>query len=149
MAAVRLNDLNLASPISYTENLQMVLLAEDDDDDKEFIKLAFEKASATHRLHIADNGQEALNYLLPLPENDLPCLIVLDLNMPVLNGLQTLEALNKIPKFQKIPVVIFSTSDSIEDKNRCLSKGAADYLVKPSNMTEIVESVNSMLRYCG
>jgi CheY-like chemotaxis protein len=127
----------------------MVLLAEDDEDDKEFIKLAFEKVSAKQHLHIADNGQEALNYLLLLPDNDLPCLIVLDLNMPILNGLQTLEALNEIPRFQKIPVVIFSTSDSVEDKSRCLSKGATDYLVKPSNMTEIVKTVGGMLRYCS
>jgi CheY-like chemotaxis protein len=126
----------------------MVLLAEDDDDDKEFIKLAFEKVSAKQRLHIADNGQEALDYLLPLSENDLPCLIVLDLNMPVLNGLQTLEALNKIPKFHRIPIVILSTSDSVQDKERCLSKGAAEYLVKPSNMSDIVKTVGGMLHYC-
>ncbi len=127
----------------------MILIAEDDEDDREFIKLAFEKVSAKHRLHIADNGQEAINYLLLLPKNDLPCLIVLDLNMPVLNGLQTLETLNKNPKFHKIPKVIFSTSDSVEDKARCLSKGATEYMVKPSDMTEIVKTVGNMLRYCS
>jgi len=126
----------------------MVLLAEDDEDDKEFIKLAFKKVAAKQRLHITDNGQEALNFLLPLKENDLPCLIVLDLNMPVLNGLQTLEALKKIPKFQKIPIVILSTSDNYDDKSRCLSKGATEYLVKPSSMSEIVKTVGGMLQYC-
>lgn len=126
----------------------MVLLAEDDEDDKEFIKLAFKKVAAKQRLHIADNGQEALNFLLPLKENDLPCLIVLDLNMPILNGLQTLEALKKIPKFQKIPIVILSTSDNYDDKSRCLSKGATEYLVKPSSMSEIVKTVGGMLQYC-
>ncbi|MGZ5248126.1 MAG: response regulator [Flavitalea sp.] len=126
----------------------MVLLAEDDEDDKEFIRLAFEKVAAKQRLHIADNGQEALNFLIPLKENDLPCLIVLDLNMPVLNGLQTLEALKKIPKFQKIPIVIFSTSDNTEDKSRCLSQGAVEYLVKPSSLTDIVKTVGGMLQYC-
>lgn len=126
----------------------MVLLAEDDEDDKEFIKLAFAKVAAKQRLHIADNGQEALNFLIPLKENDLPCLIVLDLNMPVLNGLQTLEALKKIPKFQNIPIVILSTSDNYDDKSRCLSKGAIEYLVKPSSMNEIVKTVGGMLQYC-
>lgn len=127
----------------------MVLLAEDDDDDKEFIKLAFKKVSSKHQLHIADNGQEALNYLLNLTENNLPCLIVLDLNMPVLNGLQTLDAISKIPKFQNIPVVIFSTSDSFDDKIRCLSQGATEYIVKPSDMSSIVKTVDNMLRYCN
>lgn len=126
----------------------MVVLAEDDDDDKEFIKMAFEKVASQQRLIIAGNGQEALNFLLPLKENDLPCLIVLDLNMPVLDGLQTLEALKKIPKFQSIPVVILSTSDNHEDKVRCLSKGANEYFVKPSSMTEIVKTVGGMLQYC-
>ena len=127
----------------------MILLAEDDEDDKEFIKLAFEKVSTKHRLHITENGQEALNYLLPLPDTDLPCLIVLDLNMPILNGLQTLEALNEVPKFQNIPKVIFTTSDSLEDKARCLSKGATDYMVKPTNMKEIVKTVENMVRHCS
>ena len=128
---------------------KIVLLAEDDEDDQEFIKMAFEKVSTKHRLHIADNGQEVLNYLLPLPENNLPCLIVLDLNMPVLNGLQTLEALKRTVKFKNIPIVIFSTSDSFEDRTRSVSKGATEYLVKPSNMTEIVKTVENMLLYCG
>ncbi|MGZ5219808.1 MAG: response regulator [Chitinophagaceae bacterium] len=126
----------------------MILLAEDDEDDKEFIRLAFNKASSRHRIHIADNGQQALDYLFLLSEEDLPCLIVLDLNMPVLDGLQTLDALNSKPKFKDIPKVIFTTSESDEDKRRCLSKGAADYVVKPHNMTEIVRTVQNMLTYC-
>jgi CheY-like chemotaxis protein len=130
------------------KNFKMILLAEDDEDDQEFIKLAFEKVSGQHKVFIADNGQEVLNFLLPLPENSLPCLIILDLNMPVLDGVQTLEALNEVPKFQKIPKVIFTTSDSVADKDRCLSRGAADYLVKPSNMTDIVKTIGNMLHYC-
>ena len=127
----------------------MVLLAEDDEDDKELIKLAFEEVTTKHSLYVTNNGQEALDYLMRLQEKDLPCLIVLDLNMPVLNGIQTLEALAELPKFQNIPKVIFTTSDSDEDKVRCLSKGASDYLVKPSNMREIVKTVENMLRYCS
>ena len=128
---------------------QKVLLVEDDEDDKELIKLAFEEVTAEHSLHIANNGQEALDYLMCLQEKDLPCLIVLDLNMPILNGIQTLEALNEVQKFQNIPKVIFTTSDSDEDKVRCLSKGASDYMVKPSNMKEIVKTVENMLSYCS
>lgn len=127
----------------------MILLAEDDEDDREFIKIAFKKASSKHTIHIADNGQEALDYLFHLPEEDFPCLIVLDLNMPILNGLQTLEVLNSRPKFKGIPKVIFTTSDSDEDKLRCLSRGASDYVVKPYNMTEIVKTVEKMLSYCA
>ena len=128
----------------------MILLAEDDDDDKEFIKLALKQISSRHNVHITNNGQEAIDYLSHLHgENELPCLIVLDLNMPVLDGVQTLEKLNGVQQFQKIPKVIFTTSDSDMDKDRCLSRGATDYIVKPSNMTEIVKSVEKMLQYCN
>lgn len=126
----------------------MILLAEDDEDDQEFITLAFKKLSTEHRFHIANNGQEALNFLSGLPEKELPCLIVLDLNMPILDGYQTLHVLNTDPKYSKIPKVVFTTSDSEEDKERCLSVGATDYLVKPSNMTQIVHSVKGILQYC-
>ena len=128
---------------------QMILIAEDDDDDKEFLRLAFKKAATTQSIQMASNGLEVLDYLRRLSDKELPCLIVLDLNMPVLDGLQTLEALNEKPDFQNIPIVIFTTSSSDEDRERCLSKGASDYFVKPDNMTEIVKTVETMLQYCN
>lgn len=134
---------------SKTNATRMVLLAEDDEDDKEFISLAFSRVSSQHLLYIANNGQEVLEYLSGVPNRDYPCLIVLDLNMPVLNGLQTLDALKDREDLKGIPKVIFTTSDSDEDKKRCLQKGATDYLVKPSNMTEIEKTVEKMLHYCG
>ena len=127
----------------------LILIAEDDDDDKEFLMLAFHKLTNKHKVHIAGNGQEALEFLSGISDEELPCLIVLDLNMPVLDGLQTLEALKDKPKFEKIPKVIFTTSDSDADKVRCLSKGATEFMVKPSNMSEIHKSIQSMLRYCA
>lgn len=128
----------------------LILIAEDDDDDKEFLLLAFNKVTGKHKVHIAGNGMEALEFLSSISdETELPCLIVLDLNMPVLNGLQTLEALMEKPRFQKIPKVIFTTSDSDSDKVRCLSQGATEFMVKPSNMSEIQKSIQNMLRYCA
>ena len=126
----------------------VILLAEDDEDDKELITLALGRLSSEHTLHITDNGQQALDYLNHLPANVRPCLIVLDLNMPVLDGLQTLEALSKQPEFKNIPKIIFTTSDSAADKARCIAKGTTDYLVKPANMTGIVQSLSNMLSYC-
>jgi CheY-like chemotaxis protein len=126
----------------------MILLVEDDEDDQEFLKLAFQKTSAKQSLHIANNGQKALDYLYQLSEKDYPCLIVLDLNMPVLDGIKTLEALKGKPAFNNIPKVVLTTSDSDEDKARCLSNGATDYLIKPHNMKEIIKTVENMLRYC-
>ncbi len=126
-----------------------ILFVDDDEDDKEFISQAFHKVTEHCDMHTAENGKQALEYLQNIKDEDaLPCLIVLDLNMPVLNGLQTLEELNRKPAFQKIPKVIFTTSDSDEDKKRCLSKGAVDFFVKPSSMTGIIKTVQKMLLYC-
>ena len=127
----------------------LVLFAEDDQDDQEFIVLAFNKIKPNPRYHIASNGQEALQYLSKLPDNHLPCLIVLDLNMPVLDGVQTLEALKNQKKWDHIPRVILTTSDSARDKARCFSKGATDYLVKPNNIPELIKTIESILHHCN
>lgn len=127
----------------------MILLAEDDEDDQEFLMLAFKNAGTSHSFHIASNGLEVLDYLSHLEEEHLPCLIVLDLNMPVLDGVQTLDALKDNLKYRHIPKVIFTTSDSAADRARCLANGATEYFVKPHNMTEIIKTVETMMLFCA
>jgi CheY-like chemotaxis protein len=123
-----------------------ILLAEDDEDDQELIRMAFEKVTAKHNFIVVNNGQEAINMLSYQP--NLPCLIILDLNMPVLNGIQTLKALGQDPKYQKIAKVILTTSDSDENKKMSYSNGAVDYFVKPSTLPELVATAEKILLYC-
>ena len=123
-----------------------ILLAEDDEDDQELIRMAFSKVTTDYKFEIVSNGQELLQALAN--HNNLPCLIILDLNMPVLNGIQTLAVLNSNPKFEKVPKVIFTTSDHGDNKNRSLSSGAVDYFVKPSNMKDFIATAEKMLTYC-
>src|SRR5690349_7542978 len=115
-----------------------ILLAEDDEDDQELIRLAFSRVTSDHDFKIVNNGQELLEVLSH--QKDSPCMIILDLNMPVLNGIQTLKELRKQPKFRKTPIVIFTTSDNDENKRSSFSSGAADYFVKPSSMKEFVNT---------
>jgi CheY-like chemotaxis protein len=68
--------------------------------------------------------------------------------MPIMDGAQTLEALNNKPQFQTIPKVIFTTSSSEADKAACLSRGATDFIVKPPGIQDFVNSVAHMLQYC-
>ncbi|MBE7169123.1 MAG: response regulator [Williamsia sp.] len=126
----------------------LVLFVEDDEDDQEFIALAFDRIKPNPRFHITSNGREALQYLSGLPANKLPCLIVLDLNMPVLNGVETLEALKSHKQWDHIPRVVLTTSNSPRDKDRCLLNGATDYLVKPNNMMELIKTIRTMLHHC-
>ena len=123
-----------------------ILLAEDDEDDQELIQLAFSKVTKEHEFKIVSNGQEVLDVLSH--QRETPCMIILDLNMPVLNGMQTLKELQKQPRLNKIPIVILTTSDNDENKKNSYSSGAADYFVKPSNMKDLVSTVEKMLTYC-
>lgn len=126
-----------------------IFLVEDDEDDQEFISLALKRMDPQPRFFIANNGHELLQHLAGLSDQDLPCLIVLDLNMPGLNGFQTLEALNEDPKYSHIPKVIFTTSESEKDKRRCLENGARDFVVKPNSLGEVAAAIGNMLNYCN
>lgn len=123
-----------------------ILLAEDDEDDQELIQMAFKKITSRHHFKIVNNGQEALDALLH--QKNLPCLIILDLNMPMLNGIQTLKALMHDPKYEKIPKVILTTSDSEDNRVISYSNGAVDYFVKPGTLPELVMTAQKMLSYC-
>lgn len=135
--------------ISNSDHAFSILLAEDDEDDREFLMHALKDVGSYHKIHMAANGQEALEILSNLSTEDgLPCVIILDLNMPVMDGIQTLEVLSNGSRFQHIPKIIFTTSDSEIDRHRSLAKGATDYIVKPANMPDYVKTVKGMLRYC-
>lgn len=110
-----------------------ILIADDDPDDRELIAASFSEILPVEKLHIVTDGLKLLSYLDLLADpNELPGLILLDLNMPILDGFTTLKKLKENNRFKKIPVVVLSTSKNSEDKDKCLKLGAADYLVKPN-----------------
>lgn len=123
-----------------------ILLAEDDEDDQDLIRMAFSRVDGNYDFEIVNNGQAVLDALTS--SEKMPCLIILDLNMPKLNGLQTLIALTNDPKFQNVPKVILTTSDNDDNKRKSLSHGAADYFVKPASMKDLVATAQRMLTYC-
>ena len=141
-----MNDLSKIKIAPEGRGFHTIFLAEDDEDDQELIRIAFTKLSSKHQLEIVNNGQEMLDALEG--QSSLPCLIVLDLNMPILNGIQTLKELKANPRFAKIPKVILTTSDSEESKSKCYSYGATDYFIKPFRMTEIITTVEKIVTYC-
>lgn len=114
----------------------IILIAEDDLEDRLIITGAFGELEHGPQLHFVNNGIEVLDYLMSGGENILPSLIILDLNMPRMNGTETLREVKKQEKFSNIPVMIFSTSVNEIEKNACLKLGAADYVTKPSTYSE-------------
>lgn len=141
-----MDDLSQTTKTAEQPAYHTIFLAEDDEDDQELIRLAFTKLRSKHQLEIVNNGQEMLDALEG--QSTFPCLIILDLNMPILNGIQTLKELKENPRFSKIPKVILTTSDSEENKSKCYSYGATDYFIKPSRVTEIVTTIEKIVSYC-
>jgi len=112
-----------------------ILYAEDDLDDLDMVKLAFENQQNIEIVH-AHDGNEALAYLNGLDDGQLPCLIILDINMPGMDGRQTLLQLKQHDTFKKIPVVMFTTSNSPLDVEFAKKHGA-DFVTKPLRFDEI------------
>ncbi|MBL7735848.1 MAG: response regulator [Chitinophagaceae bacterium] len=121
-----------------------ILMVDDDLDDREIISDAFKMIEADHLLHFESDGENAIQYVQSQFETgNLPSLIVLDLNMPKLNGAQTLKILKSDPRFENIPVIIFSTSLNDLEKKECLNLGAHSYVIKPVYYKESVETARS------
>lgn len=127
---------------------KFILIGEDDIDDEEFLKEVFQNVDDSFVLRFLNNGNKMMEYLEDLPDSHLPCLIVMDYNMPELNGAEILQQLKKNKRYLHIPKIIWSTSNSEMYRNICLDLGANDYVIKPSNVREMEEVVKYMLSFC-
>jgi len=126
-----------------------VLWADDDLDDLLIMREILERLDQQHRVVETHNGQEVLDYLHALHnEAAYPCLIILDINMPVLNGRDTLARIRREAKYDNIPVMIFSTSSSNMDRAFCDRFGAKLY-TKPSTLVEYEQVIATLLTHCN
>ena len=126
-----------------------ILLVDDDPEDRDIIKDAMALHNADDIIHFAENGEQALNILdYFLNENQVPCLVVLDLNMPKMNGTETLRHLKNHERFKEIPVVIYTTSINSLEKEKCIQLGAQDFFTKPISFNESKETALKLLSFC-
>jgi len=114
---------------------KVILYADDDQDDKLWVSEAWRALNYNASLQFVENGRQALDYLTTSLYS-LPSLIVLDLNMPELDGKQTLQKIKSNPEYDSIPVVIVTTSASKMDRDICSRLGASLFLTKPDTLTE-------------
>jgi CheY-like chemotaxis protein len=118
-----------------------VLLVEDSEDDAYLFNWRFEQSGATCVVQHVLNGTAAIEFLRKASNSDpglLPCMIFLDLKMPVMNGFEVLSWLKQQEAFSRIPVVVLSGSDQQSDKDRAQELGATDYVVKPVKAVDII-----------
>ena len=126
-----------------------ILLAEDDLDDQYLMKEAFKKIDAAIEIKIVSNGREAIKYLLSASDKELPCLIVLDYNMPEATGVEVLQKISDDKRLSAIPKIVLSTSSSVNNINECLTRGANAYMIKPALFNDLVKIAHQMLEMCG
>lgn len=121
-----------------TERQNQILVVDDDPEDHIILLDYFVEAGIDPGiLCFQQNGKKAIEYLNKITnEAELPNLIVLDMNMPVMSGTQTLLYIKQDARLKKIPIIIYSTSDNEQEKRKCLSFGAIDYVVKPMTYDE-------------
>ena len=123
----------------------MILYAEDDYDDFDAVKEALDQLTDHYELKHAKNGVEAVELLQHIEE--LPALIVLDLNMPVMDGKEVLGWLKLQQRFKDIPVMVFTTS-SREDDIRLCQKYYCTFFRKPTLYRDLLHIVQTMLQMC-
>ena len=125
-----------------------VLWADDDMDDLMLMRHVLQDLGDSYAITEVHNGQEALDYLTAAKEKkELPCLIILDMNMPVLDGKETLSLIKKDDELKDIPVVFFTTSNSQMDKLYCQHNGV-EMITKPPQYAKLKEAVEKLLRFC-
>ena len=113
-----------------------ILLIEDDEIDQRSVQMTFEQLKIKNELIIRDNGEEGLNYL---KEKGKACLIILDLNMPRMNGMEFLDVVKKHNLYKSIPVIVFTSSDEEGEKLKAYSKCIVGYIVKPAEYKKFVD----------
>ena len=127
--------------------VRTILLADDDPEDRAILKEAIEDISTSTALQVAGNGEELLHLLDDeYKRGNIAVLIILDLNMPRLNGTKTLSLLKSNELYKDIPVVIYSTSVNPLEKEKCMLLGAHSYITKPISYKECMETAERFLR---
>ena len=128
-----------------------LVIAEDDDDDCLLLKEALKRAGVTEEPFWVKNGEELLALLRrrgdAFPGDGGPVLILLDLNMPKMDGREALQELKSDPSLRRIPVIVMTTSQADEDIQRCYDLGVCSYIRKPTGFEELVEAVRLLQRY--
>ena len=134
--------------MSDTKHKHTILYAEDDADDLYMVNQAFQQFDSSIRLIHALNGFEALKYLGDLKEADMtPCLVILDVNMPGMDGKETLIRIKQSDDYKNIPVILFTTSSSDGDQ-AFARKWGAYFITKPVMYHELEQLAKTFVGHC-
>ncbi len=132
---------------------QKILLVEDNPDDEALTLRALKKCGVANHVDVVRNGQDAVDYLLAHGKfegrdaRDLPQLVLLDLKLPMLDGLEVLEIIRREETTRTLPVVIFTSSKEKSDLTQGYKLGVNSFVCKPINFAEFSESIRQLGLY--
>jgi CheY-like chemotaxis protein len=133
--------------------LGTILLVEDERNDVFLLQYAFEAATITNPLQVLEDGSQAIDYLAgnikyaDRARYPMPCLVLLDLKLPIQSGLDVLRWIQKQPKLRTLVVVVLSSSRNTSDVDAAYQLGARSYLVKPLTMNARLELAKAIKQY--
>jgi len=128
-------------------NSKPILLVEDDIVDAMTVERALGDLEIPNQLIHKINGEEALEYLRS-DSNETPCVILMDLNMPKMNGLELLRLIKADETLKEISVIVLTTSSEEQDVDESFKLGVAGYMVKPVDYKEFLEKIRVIDSYC-
>jgi CheY-like chemotaxis protein len=127
----------------------IVFYADDDPDDLDLVRDAFARFTNNVEVITARDGVQALSFLQSLDgELPTPCLIILDINMPVLNGKEVLKRIKNIPRYESVPVVLFTTSSSPQDREFAKNYSAG-FVTKPLDISQMELITDLFIDHCS
>lgn len=130
-----------------------MLLVEDNKDDELLTLDALRNAGVSNSIFVVRDGQEALDYLFvegsfaTRDRNDRPCIILLDLKLPKISGMEVLRRIKADERTKRLPVVVLTTSSEAEDIHNCYGNGANSYVRKPVEYEKFLEAIRHLGLY--
>jgi CheY-like chemotaxis protein len=127
-----------------------IMLAEDSPDDVLLLQHAFKQAGVAHRLDVVCDGSEAMEYLngknayADREQHPFPDVLLLDLNMPRMDGFEVLEQVRREPRYRRLLVHVLTASSREADVQRAYDLGANSYVLKPSHVSDLVAFVSAL-----
>ena len=127
-----------------------IIIAEDDNDDYDFIESAFKESQLQNELFRVKNGKELVDFLVSKKYAQNPsdsCLVLLDLNMPIMDGREALKEIKLHPDFKKIPIIVLTTSGSDYDIIKSYDLGVNSYIKKPLKYEDLLQIIKTFKQY--
>jgi CheY-like chemotaxis protein len=134
--------------------LKNILLIDDDINDVSLMKTALKESHFSNEIIVDEDGEVGLDLLYRRGKfsdykGELPAFILLDIKMPMMNGIEVLKIIREDHLFDKIPVVMMTSSRDVRDLDECYKYGANSFIVKPVNITDFIRVIKEVGQYWG